>query len=96
MNETLALMLAWLAGMILGAIFFGGLWWTVHRSLSSKQPAIWFLGSLLVRTSIVLAGFLFVARGHWQRLVVCLIGFVMARLAVMWLTREARGTGHAH
>jgi hypothetical protein len=27
MNEILTLVLAWIAGGALGAIFFGGLWW---------------------------------------------------------------------
>lgn len=52
MNETLALLLAWVAGVLLGVIFFGSLWWTVRRGLSSKRPALWFLSSLLLRTSI--------------------------------------------
>ena len=60
MNETLTLVLAWVAGVLLGAIFFGGLWWTVRKGVSSKQPALWFFGSLLLRMSIALAGFYFV------------------------------------
>jgi len=96
MNETLALMLAWLAGLMLGAIFFGGLWWTIRKGLSSTQPALWFFASLLLRTSIVLAGFLALARGHWQRLVAGLLGFVVGRLIVTWLTRSRQETSHAH
>jgi F1F0 ATPase subunit 2 len=87
MNETLTLILAWVAGGALGAIFFGGLWWTVRKGVSSQRPALWFFGSRLLRMSIALAGFYFVGRGHWERLVVCLLGFVMARLTVTWLTR---------
>ena len=91
MNETLALMLAWVAGGALGAIFFGGLWWTIRKGLSSPQTALWFVGSLLLRMTIVLGGFYFVARAHgqgqWQRMLVCLLGFVMARVVVTRLTR---------
>jgi len=87
MSETLALVLALMAGVSLGAIFFGGLWWTVRKSFSSKQPALWFLGSSLLRTMVVLAGFYFIALGHWQRLVGSLLGFAMARLMVTRLTR---------
>ncbi len=90
MNETLSLIVAWMAGGGLGAIFFGGLWWTVQKGASSPRPALWFLGSMLVRMSIALAGFTFVGRGQWERLLVCLLGFVMARLVVMWLTRPSR------
>jgi F1F0 ATPase subunit 2 len=89
MNETLVLVLALATGVLLGAMFFGGLWWTVQKGVSSKRPALWFFVSLLLRTSIALVGFYFIARGHWERLLVCLLGFVMARLIVMWLTRAA-------
>jgi F1F0 ATPase subunit 2 len=89
MNETLTLALAWLSGWVLGAIFFGGLWWTVRKGLSSQYPAVWFFSSMLLRMSFALAGFYFIGRGHWQRLLLCLLGFVMARLLVTWLTRAS-------
>src|SRR5271165_6628142 len=89
MNEALSLTLALLTGVLLGAIFFGGLWWTIRRCVSSQQPALWVFGGTLLRTSAVLAGFFFIARGHWARLLVCLLGFVMARVIVTQLTRVA-------
>jgi len=103
MNETLILVLAWVAGGMLGAIFFSGLWWTVRKGVSSKQPALWFFGSLLLRMSIALAGFYFVSGGHWDRMLACLLGFVIARLIVTRLTRlpvehhnsPAKEAGHA-
>lgn len=82
MNEALALLLASLAGILLGGIFFGGLWWTVRKGLASRRPALRFLGSFLLRMGIVMAGFYFIGQGDWLRLVVCLVGFVIARLFV--------------
>jgi F1F0 ATPase subunit 2 len=90
MNEALILLLASLAGLVLGAIFFGGLWLTVQRGLSSQRLVLWFLGGLLLRMGIALAGFYFVADGHWERLPACLSGFLVARVAVTWLTRTSR------
>ena len=87
MNSIFILVLALVAGLMLGAIFFGGLWWTVRKGVFSKSPALWFLGSMLLRMGIVLAGFYFVGRGDWQRLVTCLLGFIIARFIVMRLTR---------
>ena len=87
MNETLSLVLALVTGVLLGAIFFGGLWCTVQKGVSSKQPALWFFGSVLLRMSTILAGFYFIAHGHWERLLVCLLGLVAARLIVTRLTR---------
>lgn len=92
MNEVVNLLPALAVGALLGAMFFGGLWWTVQKAVSSKQPALWLLGSQLLRTSITLAGFYWISNRHWERLLVCLVGFVMARLVVMRLTQstEAR------
>jgi len=103
MNETLTLVLVLVTGVLLGVMFFGGLWWTVRKGVLSKQPALWFFGSLLLRMSIALAGFYFIARGHWERLLVCLLGFVMARLIITRLTgppvehynSPAKEAGHA-
>jgi len=89
MNEPLSLVLALIEGVVLGAIFFGGLWWTVRKCVSAKQPALLFFGSGLLRMTVVLVGFYFVARGHWERLLVCLLGFVIARVIVTRLTRAA-------
>jgi F1F0 ATPase subunit 2 len=83
MNDTLALAMAFLAGALLGMFFFGGLWWTVQKGITSKTPALWFLGSLLLRTGLILAGFYLAAQGHWSRLVTCLVGFLIARVIVV-------------
>ncbi len=96
MNEILMWVVAGAMGCVLGAVFFGGLWWTVRKGVSSRGPAFWFLGSMLVRMGIVLVGFHFVGGGQWQRLVACLLGFVIARLVVMRLTRAGEGRSRFH
>jgi len=88
MREAPVLVLALLAGASLGAIFFGGLWWTVRRVLSSSRPAMLFAVSLLLRTLIALAGFYLVSRGDWRRLVVCLLGFFLSRILVTRMAVE--------
>jgi F1F0 ATPase subunit 2 len=87
MPETPSLILASLAGILLGAVFFGGLWWTVRKGLSSQLAALWFSGSLLIRTGIALTGFYFVAHGEWPKLLACLLGFLLARFGVTRFTR---------
>jgi len=93
MNETLVMVPACIAGGVLGTIFFGGLWWTVGKGITSKQPALWFFGSLLLRTCITLAGFYFVSANHWKQTLACLAGFALARVSVRWIT--APETNHA-
>ncbi len=94
MNEPFSLVLALITGVVLGAIFFGGLWWTVRKCVSAKQPALWVFGSGLLRMTVALAGFYFIAGGQWQRLVVGLVGFVIARVIVTRLTQAAGKPNH--
>jgi len=82
MNEQLILLLIGGAGALLGVLFFGGLWYTVRKGLASERPWIWFLSSLLLRTGIVVTGIYFVSDGSWERLLACLVGFVVARFVV--------------
>jgi len=89
MNDAFALAFALVKGALLGAMFYGGLWWTVRRGVASRRVAPWFLGSLLLRMGVALAGFYFVAGGHWERLLLCLFGFVASRTIVTWLTRPS-------
>jgi len=95
MSDLMLWVLAPLAGMLLGAMYFGGLWWTVKQGLASPRPALWFLISLLLRLSLALLGFYFVAGDDWKRLLACLLGFIVARVLIVRLTempiaKEAR------
>jgi len=94
MTETLRLLLACLAGVAIGVLFFGGLWWTLRRAIWSKVPALWFLGSLLVRMTMATTGFYFVSNRHWERLLACLLGFLLARLMVTRFTRAGSKTSY--
>jgi len=88
LKEFVILDLDFFAGVALGATFFGGLWWTIRRGVSSQIPGLLFAGSLLLRTSFTVSGFYFVSRGDWRKLLACLLGFVTARIFVTRLTRR--------
>jgi len=91
MHEILDRILAWMfmltpplaAGVLLGTIFFSGLWWTIRRGLASHRPGFWFVGSLLLRAGLVVTGFhllLTLPGSGWKTLVASLLGFIIARL----------------
>lgn len=90
MNEILLLILVLIAGILLGIMFFGGLWWTTRQVMLFSKSALWLSGSFLLRASIVLAGFYFISNYHWERLLICLIGFIIARFIVnRWVKNYA-------
>lgn len=86
MSEGLTWLLAGGAGVVLGVFFFGGLWWTVQKALSSPRAALWMVGSFVVRMAVTVGGFYLIADGHWQRVLACLAGFLLARVVVTRIT----------
>ncbi len=98
MGELLPLMLALTAGMGLGIFYFGGLWLTVRRLPTARRPAFLSLLSFFGRLGVVLFGFYLVMGSHWERLLVCLLGFLGVRVILVRLwgpdRTRAQGTGH--
>lgn len=92
MNEISVMALSVGEGIVLGLIFYGGLWWTVTKGLTLSRSHWWFLGSFWLRLAIAVGGFYLVAQGDWKNLLACFFGFMLARVATMFLTK---GPAHA-
>lgn len=86
-NMALALecLIAAIAGIGLGCVFFGGLWLTVRRAPDRKYPGLVMLASLLLRLGLVGGGLYLLADGHWQRYAAALPGLLLARW--WWIRR---------
>ena len=76
---VLSLGAAFVAGAALGLVYFWGLWYTVRRQPALKRPGLWLLLSALGRLALLLGGLYLVMAGSWQRLLVCVAGFVVMR-----------------
>jgi F1F0 ATPase subunit 2 len=87
--------LSLVVGFLSGAIFFGGLWWTVRSGTAARNPAVWFQISLLLRASLIIVGFYYAAADGWQALLLCTVGFLSARAAIFRLIRVASFNPHA-
>lgn len=80
MIDWFAILIAALGGMGLGLMFFSGLHWTIRRGLAAQNPGGVFALSFLFRTALTLLGFWFLASGRAERLLACLLGFVLVRV----------------
>lgn len=79
MSEFLLKTAVFLFGVLLGTIFFSGLWLTVRTAVSTEGSVIWLLISRVLRTALVLSGFYLVSGTGWQSMLVCLVGFIASR-----------------
>lgn len=92
MNEILIMILNFIVGIALGIIFFGGLWLTVKKAVTSTKPALFILVSFVIRISLVLLGFYFITAGNWQKLLMALAGFIIARFLVIHFTKTKQSS----
>jgi F1F0 ATPase subunit 2 len=77
-----------LGGFALGLFFFGSLWFSTNKLLHSRHPVLWMLGGFVVRLAIVMPSLYWLSGAQWQGLVVCLVGFIIARVAVIRITAK--------
>ena len=90
-SDPTSLIVSLIAGLLAGGIFFAGLWYTVRKLAVSDHPGLVVALSFIVRVAIVLGAFYLVGRGHFDRMLFCLGGFLIARIVIIRLTRERRG-----
>ncbi len=83
MNPSVVSMLASaFSGSALGLFYFGGLWLTIRRIASSRRPGMLMLVSFIIRLLVTLCGFYLVMDGRWERILACLVGFLVVRFAL--------------
>jgi F1F0 ATPase subunit 2 len=83
MNEILMLTLSLLSGILLGFLFFGGLWLTLSHLPGSREPSLFVLTSFLARSALCLLGFYLIGKGGLEMLAFSLAGFVLSKLALI-------------
>ena len=81
-DHILFILSAFVPGVALGSFYFGSLWMTVRQLPTTAYPTRLFIGSWLCRIIITLLGFYLVMNGQWQRALICLGGFVTARIVL--------------
>lgn len=82
--DAMRLAIGLASGLVLGLLFFGGLWWTVRRLPRSSRPVALYLGSMVVRAGAALAGFYLVLTYYdWPQLAAALVGFLVVRVALV-------------
>jgi len=89
-TDAFGLILALAAGIGIGAFYFGGLLWTIQKLSEWRRPGLWVTASYFIRTAIAVFAFYLIMGGHWQRLMMSLLGFVVIRVVLVRRMKPAR------
>ncbi len=81
MNELLLISLSLIAGLMLGILFFGGLWWTL-QNYSLSENSLTVISSSMIRLALLMLGLYFITAGDWKRALVALSGVIIGRVLV--------------
>lgn len=79
MNFLMVLLLVFVAGFILGCFYFPLLWWTIRRLPHTERPVRLMALSFISRFAVAMSVFFLVMDDQVERLLVALLGFVVAR-----------------
>lgn len=80
MINVFELAIAVVGGLLLGVVFYGGLWVTVSRLDTVRNPALWMLASLIVRMAVALGGlFILIRMGGWVAAMIALAAMLLVR-----------------
>ncbi len=88
MSDIMGLVLSAIGGLTIGAIYFGGLWWTLRKTLGTDANVALLPLSLFIRVAICLGGFYLIGAGDPAQILACLAGFIAARFILFRLTRQ--------
>ncbi len=96
MDNIIYLLIALPLGFTLGIFYFVNLWITVRQIPTTQWPFRLIVGSFVGRTSITILGFYLIMDGNWQRMLISLLGFVLARsiLIKYWQPKQESNYGN--
>ena len=83
--------MTFIAGCLLGAFFFGGLWWTVQKMAETKNPYLLTMVSFVLRMAVVMGGFYLILNLDWRYMVSALAGFIIVRFYLTYKLKPANG-----
>lgn len=78
-------MLAVFIGIIVGVIYFGGLYLSVQKITEVKHPSLLMVLSFVVRMAVLVVAFFYLSKGGYKNILFALLGVMAVRL-VMTIT----------
>lgn len=89
--------IAFLIGILLGILYFGGLYVTVSLMNRVRYPSLLMMGSLVLRMAILLYGFYLLRNGGVYNILIALFAVILVKyIMVSRVRRSIEKTGSAY
>lgn len=80
--------LAFAGGIILGILFFGGLYITVQKMNTVKNPALIMILSFILRMAVLVIAFYFISKSGYKEVLFALAGVILSRFVMTFRMRD--------
>lgn len=80
-------MIAFFIGIILGSLYFGGLYLTVQRIYKSKHPSLLMSLSLFLRLGGLVVAFFYISKSGYVDILIALVGIILARFIMIYIIK---------
>lgn len=81
-------MLEFFIGIILGILFFGGLYLTVGKLNEVKNPSLLVIFSFIIRMAILLGGLFYLSKKGYQAILLALLGIVLVKFIMIFIVNK--------
>jgi F1F0 ATPase subunit 2 len=81
-------MLEFIIGIILGILFFGGLYLTVGKLNEVKNPSFLVIFSFIIRMVILLGGLFYLSKKGYQAILLALMGIVLVKFIMIFMVNK--------
>lgn len=75
--------MAFIAGIVLGVLFFGGLYLTVQNLAKTEHPSVLMMASLVIRMAILILGLYLVRGDSYLNIPLALMGILLVRIIMV-------------
>jgi len=82
------LVVGFFGGVVLGLVFFGGLYWSVNKLPRVKYPGLLMVASMLVRMAALLIGLYFLMAGNMKNLLAAVVGVMLVKFVMIARVRQ--------
>jgi F1F0 ATPase subunit 2 len=87
--------IAFLAGILIGILYFGGLYLTVNHMNRTRHPALLMMGSFILRMAVLLFGFYLLRNGGVYQMFIALFAVILVKFVMVARVRRTIGKpGH--
>lgn len=78
------MIVSFLIGLLLGVLYFGGLYFSTQKFSSVKRPALFMILSFVLRMGILIAGFYYLSKSGYKNILIGLLGVMLVRFIMLF------------